>query len=247
MKRSLQLGTATLAMTVAGLCQADALGMRISAYSWQQEADGNVRSDGSRVDLNNELDIDDERNQTIEFALEHPIPLLPNLRLAHTEMELSGDNVLSSTIQFDGNTYTAGTAVSSDLDLTHTDATLYYELLDNWISLDAGLTVRYFSGDVELRGAGVKSSESFVSTLPMVYLAARADLPLSGLYVAASGNAIGYSDARLFDYRVNLGYETDIGLGAEVGLRRFDLDFDDDDDEADLTVDGIYAGLFFHF
>lgn len=247
MNHTLRFGAATLAMIAAGLCQADALGMRISAYSWQQEADGNVRADGTRVDLSNDLDIDDERNRTIELALEHPIPLLPNLRLAHTQMELSGDSVLNRSIQFDGTTYSAGTAVSSDIDLTHTDATLYYELLDNWVSLDAGLTVRHFSGDVELRGAGTRSSESFVSTLPMVYLAARADLPLSGLYVAASGNAIGYSDARLFDYRVNLGYETDIGLGAEVGLRRFDLDFDDDDDEADLTVDGIYAGLFFHF
>ena len=242
-----RLSAWALAMAAGSLCQADVLGFRVSAYSWQQDASGQVRADGNDVDLRHDLDLDDESNQDIELLLEHPIPLLPNVRLAHTRLELSGSNVLNRDIEFDHITFSDGAAVSSDLDLTHSDATFYYELLDNWLSLDAGVTIRHFSGDVELRTSGAGASEDYASTLPLLYVAARAELPLTGLYVGASGNGISYSDSTLVDYRAHIGYETAIGLGAELGLRRFSLDYDDDGDEADVEVDGAYLGLFYHF
>lgn len=243
----LRAGLWTLALTAGSLCQADVLGFRVSAYSWQQEASGQVRAAGSDIDLKHDLDLDDEFNQDIELILEHPVPLLPNVRLAHTRLDLSGKNTLNRNIEFDGTTFRDGAAIASDLDLTHTDATLYYELLDNWLSLDVGLTVRHFSGDVELRTSGARASENYASTLPLLYISARAELPLTGLYVGASGNGISYSDSTLIDYRAHIGYETAIGLGAELGLRHFSLDYDDGDDEADVEVDGAYLGLFYHF
>lgn len=243
----LRSGALLLVLTAGSLSHADILGFRLSAYSWQQDVSGQIRADGTRVNLKHDLDIDDESNRDIELVLEHPLPLLPNVRLAHTRMDLSGRSVLNRTIEFDGTTFYGGTPVSSDLDLTHTDATFYYELLDNWLSLDVGLTVRHFSGDAELRSPGAKASADYATTLPLLYAAVRADLPLTGLYVGASGNAIHYSDSRLYDYRAHIGYETRFGLGAELGVRRFNLDYDDGGDEADVDIDGAYLGLFYHF
>ena len=70
--------------------------------------------------------------------------------------------------------------------------------------------------------------------------------------IAAQGaviNEVSYDDSSITDYQAGIGYETDIGLGIEAGLRSFQIDYDDsdDDEEADLTIDGIYAGVFYHF
>jgi hypothetical protein len=44
-----------------------------------------------------------------------------------------------------------------------------------------------------------------------------------------------------------LGWESSIGLGIEVGYRYFDVQYEDSQEEADVTIEGVYAGLFFHF
>src|SRR5690606_7128931 len=132
---------------------------------------------------------------------------------------------------FDDRYFPPGQTVRSNIDLTHTDATFYYELLDNVVSLDAGLTVRYFDGDVKLRALSGEASLDLDDPLPMLYVAGRVALPL-GFYVGADVNGTGIRDSKLIDYRINAGWESAIGLGVELGMRKFDLDYDDDDDEA---------------
>src|SRR5690606_24255951 len=97
-------------------------------------------------------------------------------------------------------------------DLTHTDATFYYELLDNVVSLDAGLTVRYFDGGVQIRSQTNSATLDLDDPLPLLYLAARVELPL-GFYAGGDVNAFGINDASLLDYRLNAGWESSFGLG----------------------------------
>jgi outer membrane protein len=234
---------------IAGAAQADVLGFSVGAYQWQQNYDGTVRSGGANVDLRDDLGFADERNNVYFAEFDHPLPLLPNLRLQHTEISATERTTLATTISFDDVTYTAGMPVKSELDLTHTDATFYYRLLDNWIKLRVGLTARQFDQGVEIRSLsnGEASSESIDSVLPLLYLAARFDLPFSGLYAGGDVNAIAYSDSHLYDGRINIGYEMPFGLGVEAGYRRFELKYDDNGDTADITIDGAYAEVFYHF
>lgn len=244
-----KLITATaLASAVAATAQADVIGAEFGAYRWQADFDGEVRADGGdRLDINNTLGIDDDDIDVIFLALEHPIPLLPNIRLQHTRLDTSGTTVIGGAgFTFDGRFYPPGQTVHTSLDLTHTDATFYYELLDNIVSLDAGITIRYFDGGVELRSLTGAADLDFDHVLPMLYLAGRVELPM-GFYAGADFNGIGISDSNLLDYRVRAGWESAFGLGLELGMRRFDLDYDDDDDEADVTADGIYGQVFLNF
>jgi outer membrane protein len=235
-------------MVLAAGAQADVLGFRLGAYQWQQDYDGDVQSGGEKIDLQNDLGFDDDDGTVLYLALEHPLPLVPNLLLQRTEISSKNTASLQRSFTFDGVTYNPSETVTTDLDLSHTDATFYYEFLDNVVSLDAGLTVRVFDEGVKLRGSSSGSSKVDIDgVLPMLYLAGRFDLPLSGLYIGAEANGIAYSDTSLIDTRVNIGYETAIGLGLELGYRAFDLDYDDDDDKANVTVDGAYGSLFYHF
>lgn len=236
-----------LAGATIGSAHADILGVHLSAYAWYPDIEGSVRSGTVDVDLENDLGFDDDRYTVMAAAFEHPLPLIPNVMLAHTDMATSASNRLERSFDFEGDIYVAGQDVRSELDLSHTDMTLYYEVLDNWISLDAGLTVRRFSEGVSLASSSTSASLDIDQTLPMLYLSARFDLPFSGLYAGADFNGVNYSDNDLVDYRVHLGYVTAIGLGLELGMRTFDLAYDDDDEKADVKFQGAYGALVFRF
>lgn len=244
-----QLLLAGSALAVVSGAHADVLGFRLGAYQWQQDYDGDVQSGGAKIDLQDDLGFDDDDGTVVYFALEHPIPLVPNVLLQRTELKSKNTQRLERSFIFDDNLYVVGENVTTDLDLSHTDVTLYYELLDNVVALDAGLTVRWFDEGIKLRAeiAGADGELDVDHALPMIYLAGRVNLPLTGLYVGAEANGVAYDDSSLIDARVNIGYETKIGLGVELGYRTFDLDYDDDDDKANLTVDGAYGSLLYHF
>lgn len=246
---SLRCTLLAAAFAVAAGAQADAIGVRFGAYAWQPDYDGTVKSGGEQVDVNNDLGLDDDDASVFFIAIEHPVPLLPNVLIQRTQLDTKATQRLTRTFTFDDVTYTASDTVKTDLDLSHTDATFYYEILDNWAELDIGLTVRAFDDGVKLTAtnAAKTSSADIDTVLPMLYVAAKFNLPLTGVYVAVNGNGVGYSGDTLLDYRAALGYESPIGLGAEVGVRNFDLNYEDGDDEADVTVRGGYASVFYHF
>lgn len=230
-----------------GLAQADTvLGWRVGANAWQQQYEGDVQSGPSVVDLEDDLGYDDETGYSIYAALEHPLPLVPNIMLQRTEMDVDARGNVDGFV-FDGIVYSG--EVRSNLELTHTDATLYYEVLDNWVNLDLGITGRVFDNGVEITDVttGITGSLDIDYVIPLLYGQARFDLPLTGLSVGVEGNAISYDDDTLYDVKVNLAYEFAFGLGIETGYRAFDLEYDDDDEFADVTIDGIYAGFVWDF
>ena len=229
------------------LAQADTiLGWRMGANAWQQQYSGDVQSGPSKIDLEDDLGYDDETGYNLYFALEHPVPVLPNIMLAHTKIDADARGDVTGFI-FDGNIYSG--EVRSSMDLTHTDATLYYELLDNWVSFDLGITGRVFDNGVEITdvATGITGSLDIDYVIPLVYAQVRFDLPLTGLSLGVEANGISYDDDTLYDVKVNLAYEFSFGFGIEAGYRAFDLDYEDDDDFADVTIDGAYAGFVWDF
>lgn len=235
-----------LAMAVmagaASITQADIIGASAGAQYWKQSWDGDVQSGSQAVDVNRDLGYDDDNGTSIYVALEHPVPVLPNIRLQRTDIEISEKNQLSRSFTFDGDVYAIADTVDSTTDLTHTDATFYYELLDNWVNLDLGLTVRMFDGEVRLASSTSEGSIELDDPVPMLYANARFNLPLTGLYAQAVGNVISVNDNSITDLSVGIGYEVAV-VSLEAGYRSFDVSLEDDDEEAGITVDGIYLGI----
>ena len=237
-----------LAGTLAsGLVQADTiLGWRMGANAWQQQYEGDVQSGPSTIDLEDDLGYGDETGYNLYVALEHPVPVLPNIMVQRTQIDADARGDVTGFI-FEGIVYSG--EVRSSLELTHTDATLYYELLDNWVTLDLGITGRVFDNGVEITdvSTGITGSLDIDYVIPLVYGQARFDLPFTGLSLGVEANGITYDDDTLYDVKVNLAYEFAFGLGIEAGYRAFDLDYEDDDEYADVTIDGAYAGFVWDF
>lgn len=248
-KNTLGLSIAVLSSTFAfsNLAHADTIfGVYAGAGSWQTEYSGEAGDPALTAD---QLGIDEKNNTYFYIALEHPVPLLPNIKLQQTELTSDQTATITETFSIGDEDFTAGTEVATDFDLSHTDATLYYEILDNWLNADVGITVRKYSGYLKAESELRSESVDVDATLPMLYAKFQFDLPFSGFSAGFEGNYISYSDNTLSDYSAKIGYMFDsaLDIGLELGYRQSTLTLDEDDVTADLELTGPYLAALFHF
>lgn len=236
----------------------DVVGVYAGAGIWQTGLSGDIGTgdDSATID---ELGLDDTQSTFMFVALEHPVPILPNIRIATADLSTEGNGVIEREFILNNplNYAPIGANTNSTLDLNYTDATLYWEILDNWISLDIGLTARSLEGSATLDWTeGTSNTEGsdsaeFSGILPMAYGKVQFDLPFSGFYVGGSGNLVSYSGNSVSDIEVKAGYMTDgLGLdfGFELGYRSLAVTVDETDDlQADIKIDGVFGGVIVHF
>ncbi len=222
---------------------ADVLGAGASVSYWDSDLSGQAGKNSDVVDVENDLNLSSDGNVNLEAFVEHPVPILPNLRLNYTRIEQSGSGNLST--QYD----IVSGDVDSTLELTQIDATLYYEVLDNWANLDAGLTVRSLDGELIAREtlSGGKISRTEISgAIPMAYAAARFDLPFTGVSVGLQGNLISFDGDSISDFNAYGEYELSL-LRVQAGYRQMSIDYEDSNNRLDVKLGGpfISAGLTF--
>lgn len=194
---------------------ADTLGFVVGGGSWTQDASGSLSTDVTGAGFS-----DGDSATVFWAALEHPVPVLPNVRFATTPVDSSNGS---------------GDSLSMD----QTDLTLYYEVLDNWVNLDLGLTGREVDGKITASSV----TDDFNVTIPMIYARAAFDVPVTGLTVGALINTIGvFKDVSYY-----VAYETGIGVGLEFGQRTQTIDLDESDVTSSLKNSGTYFAAFYHF
>ncbi|GAB2896424.1 TIGR04219 family outer membrane beta-barrel protein [Microbulbifer echini] len=238
---------ALCALLTSSVASADTiLGFDASVGAWLPNYSGNIGKDDFNVD---KLSLSEDNITFIQAALEHPIPLVPNLLLAHSKIDTDGSAELQSSVTFDDETFQTGATINSDLDLTHTDATFYYEVLDNWVNLDLGLTARMYDGEFTAISEERSETIKLDGYLPMAYAMARFDLPFSGWSVIAQGNGTAYRGDTLTDFtaKVRWKFVPAVDLAIEGGYRIMSLDLDELDDlHSDIEIKGPYIGLNLH-
>jgi len=238
--RKLMMAMGASLMVAAPVVSADILGVGATVGYWDADYSGKASKGNDRVDLERDLNLSSDSNANLTAYFEHPVPVLPNVRLAYTRTKQSGNGQLNTG--YDG----VSGAVRSELELEQLDVTLYYEILDNWVNLDLGLTVRDFSGELLVRSSTDSSETKADAVLPLVYVAARFDLPFTGVSVGGDANAITYDGDSVYDFNVYGQYEMSL-LQLRAGYRQISLDYDDGDDNLDIELSGpfVSAGLRF--
>ncbi len=245
------LAMATCALALSAQANADTfLGGYVGAQAWNMDTSGGFAQNQSTANFT----FEDETNASFYAALEHPIPLVPNLKLARTSMDTSGSTVIDSQFTFGGQVYLANASLDTTFDLVATDYILYYEILDNdLISIDIGVSGKQIDGDISvIDGNGRASQQSLNTIIPMGYGRVEIGLPLTGLAVYAEASGIAIQDDSFTDYQVALTYNfyesLAIDLTLQAGYRATELDLNDVDDiYANIEFDGVFVGIEFDF
>lgn len=226
------------ALFLSAATQADIIGGSVDVSYWLGGYSGQVTSLSETIDLENDLNFDDGGFVEFSASLEHPIPVLPNIRLKHIGLEESENGALNAA--FDG--VPISTDVETNLDLTHSDVVLYYEVLDNYVSVDIGLDIKVFDGRllIEDRLSASRSETEIDEVVPMLYVAAEVELPFTGLSVGADVSAVSYSDNSLYDAKAKI--RQGFGLAyLELGYRQLSIDIEDVSDiDVDAEISGAY-------
>ena len=212
------------------------------ASVWNAEAAGQI-DDGVSVE-DDGLNLDSDNGQQLTVFFEHPLPVVPNFKLKQTSLELKGDGSIDA--QFGDITFNE--SVTSAIDLSHNDLTLYWglPLPLPFIDINFGLTARQFDGTAEVTGtnAGTERVDLDI-VLPLVYGELKLNTPF-GIYAGADLNYIGMGDNKLSDMSAVIGYDLPVpvvDIGVEAGYRSMTLQTDEED--ADIAADVDVKGMFF--
>jgi len=253
MKKSLITLAGSAAFLLTLQAQADVAGIEVGGYQWSPDYSGTLASDGTtlpgtQIDIQQDLGFDSDDHNIIWASIEHPVPMLPNIKIVSSDLQTSAQSPAGG-VSFDFNGITFNEDVATSVDFSNVEYTFYYEILDNWLNLDAGLTIRQYDGQVEIIGqtTNQRTVEDLDFALPLLYVKGRVDLPFTGFFVDGEANIISYDNDKISDLLVGLGYESEIGLGAKAGYRTFTLEVDEDGFTSDLEFKGAYVSVFFHF
>ncbi len=241
-------------LLLSSFSQADALGIRADVGLWQPDYDGNF--DTVTTNLEN-LGHGDENNAFFHLYIEHPVPLIPNGRISFANITSNKTQTPSqlsdSPLTIDSTVPLTDLSITTNFDLTYVDLTAYYEILDNWINLDLGLSVRQFDGKIE--GSATLGSDTVEAetlelddAIPMAYALLEIDLPFTGWSAGVEGNITDYDDYSIDDVTLKVRYLFDsvLDVGIEAGYRRYNVDISKGTG-VNLELEGPFAALAFHF
>lgn len=224
------------------------LGIKIGAGSWEHDPSGNVTVSGSggtgtSADLKNDLALKEDSEGYAYFSIEHPIPLIPNIKVMQTALTTAGSGTASVTFDFNGTTVAANAAVTTNLQLDQTDYILYYEVLDNIVSFDVGINAKYLDAKATVNNDTV----SFSGYVPMLYAAAEIALP-ADLTIGVELSTLEIDDSEISDLIAKITYTSDYLFGVEAGIRSQTIKLTGFDGvNANMEFDGVFAGVFLKF
>lgn len=269
---------AGIASMLTASVQADTLlGLYIGGQIWQAQTSGSIGEENSLLNevISQEFTFDDQQQGSFYVAIEHPIPLIPNIKISSATLDVDGQaRITENDFSFGDIAYPVNAAVNTVIDVSYIDYTFYYEILDNdLLTFDIGLTARDIDGNFSVSGdigevaeieviaeivdiIGISeitiAKEQFSAIVPMLYGSVIVGLPYTGFNVFAQGNYTGYDDSSIYDFQVGVSYAVldnlAVDLNVELGYKVIKMNIEDIDDVyADMEFKGVFAGATVHF
>ena len=248
----LKKGASVLAASLISMSTyADVLGASASVTYWSPDTSGTIKSGGGEIDIDKDLRLKRDDSMIFTAVLEHPVPIVPNVRFQFTDMDQVAYGSVNN-VNFNGQNFNGRTQTS--LDLTNYDFTLYYEVLDNWVNLDLGLNAKIYDGSLILReqdpdpvdGSYSTSRTDIDDIIPMLYGNAVFELPITSLSVGVEGSAISIGSDSAYDVLAKIRYRLSF-FGIEAGYRAMGVNGKVSSIDVDATSEGPYLSALLIF
>lgn len=227
---------------------ADTIGGEIvlGGYSHSLEGTSKYHSSDS-IDFVDTLGFSSAQDIFFKAYIEHPFPLVPNVKLSYQALSHSAKSLVSLFSWGEIQNFTGN--IDNSVHLSYTDVTLYYELLDNWIELDGGLTFRSIEGDMSIKTRFISDSISYEEILPLLYGKGRFHIPSTDVSFQAEINFMPLGDTSTYDLEFSARYTFMLGLGIELGYKSFYIQSDTlvKDMDTKMEFTGPYASVSWDF
>ncbi|KEK27174.1 TIGR04219 family outer membrane beta-barrel protein [Shewanella xiamenensis] len=220
---------------------ATVVGFKIGGDYWRADTSGTFSDKGQPQQG---FDYSSSAQGSYWFAVEHPLPFVPNLKIRENSLDQKG-SLANADFSFNGHDFKDN--VTSYTDLSNTDFVLYYELLDNDIlSFDLGAAYKLMNGSLRVQDAGHPEEKDVDSGIVMGYASTHVSMPGLGLFGFAD-LMLGVNESNVHDYAVGLGWQFDgvaVDTRVRVGYREFAFDVNNFSGiSADSKFDGYFAGV----
>ena len=236
-----------LLSVVSSLSMADMIGGEINLGYYNHTPTGTTQYQGDKITLEDDLKWESKGDIFIKAYIEHPLPIIPNIKVGYTSFGHSGSGSVQKGFEFGGKEFNVNSNIDTKFDLKMYDLTLYYELLDNWVNLDVGVNVKYIDGLINVQGTdtvsnkAINESADFKVPVPMVYAKVRLDVPATDLSFQAEGNYITYDGHTFYDAEVGARYTLALGLGLEAGYKTMKFELKEIED---LSMNADFSGAY---
>jgi len=209
---------------------------------------GGAFTNAQKIDLKSDLGYKNSKQPTGEIAFQ-----LGDSRLSvgFVPLTFDGTGVLGRNISYNGQTFTAGTAVTSSLkaDIFDVGYTYYLVNMDDLPSraqLGIEAAVKVVNAKTSMSGGGVASSKN--ATIPIPTIGLRGRIALAD-FIGVVGRVgyLGYSGNSFLDADAQIEFSPVPTLGIYAGYRQLKVKIDSSNVFVDTTLKGPYAGAFFRF
>ena len=126
--------------------------------SWSATMQGTIGEGETPVTIK-ELGIPDKAQSYFYLDISHSVPALPNIRLSQLNFQNKATTTAPRDFTINDTSYTQNSTVASDIDLSYTEASLYYPFIDDWFSLDIGFSARAFNGLTHIERTSTPSED----------------------------------------------------------------------------------------
>ena len=242
--RQLTIFTAALGLLVSPPAFSDILfGVYAGTELWQTKSSGTF---GNTNSTNANFDLNDDNSAVIYLSIEHPVPMVPNVRLRQSHLSTNA-NVSLNNFTFGGQTFNSNH--EAEVTIKNVDLTLYYEILDNdLVSVDFGLTGKFLDGKASVD----TTSENISGVIPMLYGSTKIGIPSTELSLFGEAHGLSFEDSKILDYQIGAEYKfvdnLVIDASLRAGFRDFSIKLDGFDDlNTDWTFKGPFVGIQAHF
>jgi outer membrane protein len=228
-----------------GFLKADEIGFDAKVGSWSKSIEGDFRYGGGDIDVENNLSFQDNSNLVMSISVDHFIPLIPNVKIELTKIDLNSNGTIKDDFTFSGTSFSANDKINQSIILDQSDIYAYYRFLDNYIRFYFGVDIKNIDGDITLGN----TKKSFSTTIPLLYSQVALDFDTIRLIGEVSYMSL---DSTISDTRVYMQYESRMlplfKLGAEIGYREEKFELDDIEDlSSNLTFGGVFANAYIRF
>jgi hypothetical protein len=230
--------------------------LELEGRYWIPDLSGKVKASetfiDTEVDLKGDLGIKDENFP--EARVTWYTGPKSKIRLAYTQAGFEGDENLDRTIEFDGQTYTVGTRVETDVKVRYLRLGWAWQFIDigkGVVKLGTLLEGKGFWGKVTLEAPdlspSLRESEKFLFGLPTLGIALDINPhKMINIFAEASGLTAG-SYGYVYDAEVGVKLIPVKFLSIIGGYRIFDIKAKHNDDYAKLRLHGPFAGATLRF